>query len=200
MSIFDLLFLLAILASIATMVMVVTAMVQGRRTQALKVLRIYSLCACAYLIAGIAVSFFAPQRVLRMGEPWCFDDWCLTVESSNRLPAETVAADGAGYKVELLISSRAGRTVQRANGAWIYLIDDRGRRYPPDPYPSAVPLDVLLQPNETAATSRSFHVSSNARSLGLITGHGGSYCGPMAFLIMGASGCLFGKPTMVRIP
>src|SRR5216684_4354680 len=138
MSIFDLLFLLSILASIVTLAMVAVALVRGRGAQALKIMRIYCLCACAYLIAGVAVSFFRPQRVLRMGEPWCFDDWCLTVASVDRAIGET----GAAYKIELRIFSRAGRIAQRANGAWIYLIDDRGRRYSPDSDPSVVPMDV----------------------------------------------------------
>jgi len=106
---------------------------------------------------------------------------------------------GTSYHVGLRIFSRAGRVSQRANEAWIYLIDDRGHLYSPDPDPSAVPLDVLLQPQESVTTSRVFNVPADAHRFGLITGHGGPYCGPMAWLIIGESGCLFGKPTMIRI-
>jgi hypothetical protein len=42
-------------------------------------------------------------------------------------------------------------------------------------------------------------IGSNARILGLITGHGGPYCGPMSVLIIGAGGCLFNRPTMIRV-
>jgi len=101
--------------------------------------------------------------------------------------------------VGLRISSRARRVTQRASGAWLYLIDDRGHLYSPDPDPSAVPLDVLLQPGESVTTSRVFEIPSGVRRLGLVTGHGGPYCGTMDILIIGASGCLFKKPSMIRI-
>lgn len=195
MSLVDLLLLLAILATIVTLARAADLAFRGRLAGAFKILRIYAIGAVAYLASGIAVSYFQPQQVLRPGEPWCFDDWCLTVNNVSRVagPADV------SYRVEFTILSRAGRISQRANGAWIYLIDDHGRRYNPDPDPSAVPLNVLLQPNESVQTSRVFHVPNNVRGLGVITGHGGSYCGPMAFAIVGQSGCLFGKPTMVRI-
>jgi len=195
MTIFDLLFLLAVLASLVTMVVAAVFAVRGRRVQALKILLAYGLGAAAYLIAGTAVSFFKPQRVLGTSDPWCFDDWCLTVEAVSRVPGPP----GTSYHIGLRIFSRARRVAQRANGAWVYLIDDRGRLYPPDSDPSAVPLDVFLQPQESVTTSRVFHVPDDAHQLGLITGHGGPYCGAMAWLVIGESGCLFRKPTMIRI-
>jgi len=195
MTIFDLLFLLAILASVVTLVLAVVLAVRGRLASAFKILRIYAIGALAYLAGGIAVSYLKPQKVLRVGEPWCFDDWCLTVNKVSQVAGPT----DVSYRVEFTILSRAGRISQRANGAWMYLIDDRAQRYTPDPDPSAVPLNVLLQPDETVQTSRVFQVPNNVRELGLVTGHGGSYCGAMAFAIIGQSGCLFGKPTVVRI-
>jgi hypothetical protein len=195
MTIFDLLFLLAALASVVSLGVAAVFALRGRRARALKILGLDLSCALFYLLVGVAVAFLKPQRVIRTGDPWCFDDWCLTVEKVSRTPGQL----DTSYRVELRIFSRAGRVAQRANGAWIYLIDDRGRRYSPDPDPSAVPLDVLLQPRESVNTSRLFHVPDDIHQLGLITGHGGPYCGPMAFLIIGESGCLFKKPTVIRI-
>jgi hypothetical protein len=169
--------------------------VRGRLPRALKILRLYCICAAAYFAIALAVGFLKPQRVMSIGEPWCFDDWCLTVERVDR----TAGPSQVSYNVALRISSRARRVTQRANGAWVYLIDGQGRRYSPDPAPSAVPLDALLQPLESATTLRVFHVPPDAHELGLITGHGGPYCGPMDLLIIGSGGCLFRKPTMIRI-
>ncbi len=70
----------------------------------------------------------------------------VTVEKVSRTPGRL----DTSYRVELRIFSWAGRVAQRANGAWIYLIDDRGRRYSPDPGLSAVPLDVLRCPAAAA--------------------------------------------------
>jgi len=195
MTIFDLLFLLAVLASLATLVVAAVFATRGRRAQALRILLAYCVAAVAYLTTGIAVAYFKPQRVIRTGDPWCFDDWCLTVEQVSH----ALGPAGTSYQVGLRIFSRARRVAQRANGAWLYLIDDRGRLYSPESDPSAVPLDVLLQPEESVTTSRVFHVPDEVHQLGLITGHGGPYCGAMAFLVIGESGCLFGKPAMIRI-
>ena len=195
MSLFDLLFLLAVLASVVTGVVAAACFVRGARGRAFRILRLYAIVALAYLIAGLAVAFVTPQRVIRTGDPWCFDDWCLTVEKVSRTPGRLEST----YRAELRIFSRAQRVAQRAKGAWIYLIDDGGRRYSPDLDPSAPPLDVLLQPNESVNTGRVFRVPNDVQGLGLVTGHGGPYCGAMAFLIIGQSGCVFKKPSMIRI-
>jgi hypothetical protein len=195
MTLFDLLFILASLISVVTMVAAAVFAVRGRLPMALKILRLYCVFAAAYFAVAMATAFLTPQRVMSIGEPRCFDDWCLTVEKVDR----TAGLSQVTFHVELRIFSRARRVTQRANGAWIYLIDNHGRRYSPDPAPSAVPLDAPLRPQESATTLRVFHVPPDARDLGLITGHGGSYCGPMDILIIGSGGCLFRKPTMVRI-
>ena len=195
MTIFDLLFLLAALGSFVSLAVAAILALRGHRAPALKILRFYLSCALFYLLVGVVVAFLRPQRVIPMGDPWCSDDWCLTVEKVSRTSSQL----GTSYRVELRIFSRAGRVAQRANGAWIYLIDDRGRRYSPDLDSSVAPLDLLLQPHQSVNTSRLFHVPDDVHQLGLITGHGGPYCGPMAFLIIGEGGCLFRKPTVIRI-
>jgi len=195
MTIFDLLFLLAVLATLITLIILLIALVRGRGAKALRILRTYAIAVAFYIIVGVAVSLFRPQRVLRVGDPWCFDDWCLTVESVH----QTRGPGDIAYQVGLRLSSRAGRVSQRAKGAWIYLIDNHGRRFQADPDPAAVPLDVLLEPQESVTTTRIFHVPADAQQLGLITGHGGAYCGVMLFFVIGDSACLFHKPTMIRI-
>lgn len=195
MTVFDLLFLLAAATSVITIAVAAVYAVRGLHRRPLKILGVYAICLLAYLLVGLATSFLKPQRVIHTGDPWCFDDWCLTVEKVSQTPASS----DISYRVALRISSRAGRATQRASGAWIYLIDDQGRRYSPDADPSAVPLDTLLQPLESVTTWRTFHVPRGAHQLGLVTGHGGPYCGPMAFLVIGEAGCLFKKPTMIRL-
>ena len=193
--IFDLLFLFAFLTSVVTLVRVAIVALRGNRVRALRVLRNFAVAALLYLAVGLAVSLVKPQRVIGVREPWCFDDWCLSVQNVSRTPETAEAA----YRVDLRIFSQARRVTQRAKGAWIYLVDEHGRRYAPESDPSAVPLSVLLHPQESVATSRVFRVPADVQGLGLITGHGGPYCGPMEFLVIGESGCLFNKPTMIRI-
>ena len=193
---FDLLFLLAVSATLLSLVAAAAFAVAGRRTASFRILRGLGVSWVAYFAVGIAVSLLKPQRVLSVGQPWCFDDWCLTVEHVAR----SSGAEGPSYDVDLRLSSRARRASQRALGAWVYLVDGHGHRYAPEVAGSSAPLDTLLGPGESVSTSRSFHLPAGTRPVGLVTGHGGRYCGLMSFVVIGASGCLFPKPPMVRIP
>ncbi len=195
MSLFDLLFILVFLATVVTLIVAALAALRGRGPTALRILGVLGVCVAGYLAAGLLVSLLGPRRVIAAGDPWCFDDWCLAVEHVSRTPG----AWDVTYAVDLRVFSRARRVSQRAKGAWIYVIDQDSRRYPPDADASAVPLDVLLGPGESVTTSRVFHVPAGVRDLGLVTGHGGPYCGVMDILVIGASGCVFRKPTMIRI-
>src|SRR5262245_2098477 len=128
MTVFDLLFIVAALTTVVTLVSVVVAIVRGRRIQALRTLRTYGVCVMVYLAASLAMAFARPQRVLSRGDDWCFDDWCLAVDD-----ARTIAAGAqTTYTVDFRVFSRARRVEQRALGAWIYLIDERGRMYSPE--------------------------------------------------------------------
>jgi hypothetical protein len=143
----------------------------------------------------VVVALFSPQRVLNVGEPWCFGDWRLSVENVGRTPEPPLVY----YNVSLRIFSQARRVSQRAKGAWIYVIDQRGNRCAPEPDPSAAPLDVLLHPGESITTARLFKLPADAAGLGLVTGHGGPDCFPGCFII-GDNASLFHKRTFVRLP
>src|SRR5580698_3302887 len=86
MTIFDLVFLAAALATFVTLVTTAVYALRGRHAQALRILRNLGMCAAAYIVSGLAVSLFSPQHVIRVGDPWCFDDWCLSVEKVNPTP------------------------------------------------------------------------------------------------------------------
>ncbi|HEY2844655.1 MAG TPA: hypothetical protein VGJ09_13435 [Bryobacteraceae bacterium] len=189
MNIFDLVFLAGFAVSLIAMIAAAYAAVRGRTARAFSILRMWLICAVAYLGTSATVAYAAPQRILPAGEPWCFDDWCLTVENARR--------SGSELSVDLQISSRARGISQRAKGAWIYVRDENDRHY--DPAPAAVPLDVLLQPGASVAATRSFAIPADARGLGLVTGHGTPPC-TMSLLIIGSGGCLFHKETMIRLP
>src|SRR5689334_312123 len=113
MTIFDLLFLASFLVSVIALVTAAIVAIRGRTSRAFLILGVWLVCAVLYLGTSVAVAYAAPQRVIALGTPWCFDDWCLTVKDVERA--------GSRYKVNVLISSEAKRVTQRANGAWIYL-------------------------------------------------------------------------------
>jgi len=193
MTVFDLLFLALALASLITLITAAVVAVGDHRRRALVIICKLGICAGVYLVIVAIVGFFAPQRVLQVGDPWCFDDWCLSVESVSPAPAPPAVA----YTVRLRLFSRARRVSQRAKGAWVYVIDQQGHRYAPEPDPSATPLDVLLGPGEAVSTARTFKVPADAKSLGLITGHGGP--GNLGVVIIGDEASLLHKLTFVRL-
>jgi hypothetical protein len=194
MTLFDVLFLASFLVSLIVLFLAAYAAIRGRLSRAFSILGVWLACAVLYLATSLGVAYAAPQRVIAIDTPWCFDDWCLTVTKVQH--ADT------NYSVDLLISSEAKRVTQRAKGAWIYLRDENDRHYEPFEDPGEVPLDVLLQPGESVAAQRRFHVPGKIRELGLVTGHGGGGppCGVMSLLIIGQGGCLFHKQTMIRLP
>lgn len=194
MELADLLFLAALLAFVVGASRASYAALRGRGAIAWRRTRAIAIGAAIYVAGSVIVSYAAPQRAIPPGAPWCFDDWCLSLDRITERP------DGAerAFVADLRISSRARRVSQRAAGAWIYLIDADGRRYAPETDPNEVPLDVLLAPGETRAATRRFLLPAGIRPVGLITGHGGPYCGPMDILVIGHAGCLFGKPTMIQ--
>lgn len=194
MTVFDLLFIFLVLASLVTWIAAAMAALSGRRARALGALRNWGAGTLVYLAAVAVVGLFSRQRIIRPGEPWCFDDWCLAVDRVTRAPSPPRVA----CTVSLRIFSRARRVSQRAKGAWIYVVDRQGHRYAPEPDPSAVPLDVLLRPGESVTTARTFKVPPDAGELRLITGHGFPCCYPS--LIIADDSSLLHKRTYIRLP
>jgi hypothetical protein len=138
MQIFEALFILLFAAACVTALIGFVSLFRGRRADAVRIFAHLGFATLLYLGVVAAVGYFSPQRVLRIGDPWCFDDWCLAVEKVTRQKSvETI---------DLRLFSRARGVSQRANGAWVYLIDLQGNRYAPQPDPSAVPSTRCCNP------------------------------------------------------
>ncbi len=162
--IYDLLFLAVVLISAILLLVVVILAISGRGRRALRLFTVWGIGAAVYIAIAAAVSLALPVKVFHLGDLQCEDDWCLSVESANRISPET-------YEVTLRMVSQARRVAQRNNnGLNVLLTDDRGTRYSAMPSPDAAPFDVLLQPNESVTTIRRFHVPQDAKSLALIVG------------------------------
>lgn len=192
MSIFDLVFLAVAFGVLVMLALIALALVRGKRARAGLLAKLLVIDLVVYLAISLAVSYFGAQRRIAVGEPWCFDDWCFTLEHVN--------ADGAVVTTDFQVSSRALRISQRARYAWIYLLGADGNRYAPDARADDVPLDLEIGPGQAVAASRRFTLPAGVRAVGLITGHGSPYCGVMDWVVIGQAGCLFGKPAMIELP
>lgn len=193
MSIFDLLFIAAFLATATTLLSAAFLAIRGRSTRALLLLRRYCICAGAYLGIVVLTSVFWPRSVLQVGDPRCFDDWCIAVENASRQPA----GGRVSYAVTLRLSSRARRVYQRENDVVVYLADNRGRRYDPAPNKPDVPFNVQLGPHESVTATRVFEVPADAHEPGLVIAHEGGF--PIGWFIIGYE-TWFHKPAIVRLP
>ena len=193
MSIFDLLFIVVFLATVAILLSAAFLAIRGRGSRALVLLRKLCIGAAAYLGIVVLASLFWPRTVLQVGERQCFDDWCIAVENAGRQPASGPPT----YLVTLRLSSTARRVSQRELGVAVYLTDSSGRRYDPIPNNSDVPFNVQLGPQESIAATRAFDVPGDARQLGLVIAHEGGF--QIGWFIVGYE-TWFHKPAIVRLP
>jgi hypothetical protein len=192
MSLFDLLFIAAFLATVVMIVLAVIAVLRRRLARAIAISTRLGIFAAVYIGIVIFVSLLSPRRVLHIGDDQCWDDWCLAVTNVR----SQASGDGQSYDITLRISSRARGRAQRAIDAEVYLMDDRGRCYNAMPDPAAVPLDSLLQPQEAITVMRVFDLPADARDPVLVASHGGWFPG---LFIIGDPVSLFHKRSVVRL-
>lgn len=192
MTIFEPLFLLLFVTAVATLIAAAAAALQGQRPRAARILRRLAIGTGAYLAIVLIVAWFSAPVSHRVGEPMCFDDWCITVLDATRTPVGA----GQSWRVTLRISSRAKRVDQRENGAAVYLTDSRQRRFDPDPAVAAVPLDSRLAPGEAIEAPRIFTLPSDATGVELVFAHEGGF--PIGEFIIGENQ-LFHKASTVKL-
>jgi hypothetical protein len=192
MSVFEPLFLLLVLVTLITLVSAASWFVRGQSARAGRILRRVGIGAALYVTVVIAVSILSPQRVYRVSDDQCFDDWCIAVVDAQR----TETPQAARYEVRLRLSNRARRMPMGEKGTVVYLVDRQGRRYDPLPNPTAVPFATVLQPGESREAVRRFDVARDAQDLGLIYTHEGRF--PIGWLIIGEGGW-FQKSSVVRL-
>lgn len=124
MNLFEPLFLLLGLVASVALVVAAVRRVRGDRKGARRVLRRLTLGGATYFAVVIATSLLVPQRVYRVGDQQCFDDWCITVSGARW----TSQPSGERYEVTLQLSNRARRMPMGERGTVVYLVDAQGQR------------------------------------------------------------------------
>lgn len=189
MTVFEPLFLLLVLVSLAAFVTAAAFAVGGRFARAGRILRRWGIGAAVYFAIVIVVSLIRTPRVYAVGEPQCFDDWCITVTSAERRPA----GSSVDVDVKLRLTNRARRVPMGESDTAAYLIDAEGRRY--DPVDAAgAPFSTMLQPGQSLDTSRRFAVPASARDIALIYAHERGF--PISWFIIGEGGWFIHRAKM----
>jgi hypothetical protein len=120
-----------------------------------------------YAAVVIVVGMLTPQRFINIGESYCMDIWCISVEKVNAMPRGNEIV----YKIDVKIFSDANTVKISAKGASVYLVDERGRRFELMQDPTVLPFDTPLEPRQSIHTSLSFAVAADAQHLFLPCGY-----------------------------
>ena len=192
MTIFEPLFILLFLATVATLATAAVAALRGQRPRALRILQRLAIGAAFYFAIVLIVAFAAVPPIHRIGEPQCFDDWCITVTAAK----QTDEGNSRSWTVVLRISSRAKRVQQGERGAAVHLLDSQGRKFYPVTASALVPLDVQVGPGESVDATRRFDVPADASGVRLVFGHEGVF--PIGAFIIGENQ-LFHDATVIAL-
>jgi hypothetical protein len=166
----------------------------GKSRRAVKTLLASAALVATYTLAVMAVSLRTPQTIVRAGDSYCVDVWCIGIDGVTPKPfgQETV------YKVDVRIFSDANRVKTSAKGASLYLVDERGRRFPLVKDSSVIPFDVTLEPGQSVTTSLTFVAAADARQL-FLTGDTRGEPPFWARLYFGSDDSLLHKRTLLRV-
>src|SRR5579872_338463 len=138
MTMFDLVFLLAVVGCLLTLVALCYFLLRRQWRSARRVSLALGSFLILYTGGLLGVSLLSPGHTLAMHQDRCFDDWCLSAEQVRQQPSigtppSIVVARGAFYLVTVRISSRAKAITQRALDVQVFLLDAHNQRYDPSP-------------------------------------------------------------------
>src|SRR5436305_7938567 len=178
MSIFDLLFLASLLAVVIVLVRVVYLAIRTRWRAVGKTAAWLLMFIAAYMLVLLGFSIAEPQKQVAIGEPQCFDDWCITAEQASRQDAiGTTRATGTFCIATVRVSSRAKGRPQRETDVRVLLIDERGRRFDVSPAGQRAleqqglagkPVTSFVDPEGSFESRLAFDVPRDVRKLNLV--------------------------------
>lgn len=157
-----------------------------------KILGWWSVFVLGYTALTIALSLLLPQKIVNPGQSYCVDSWCIGIQNVTKTPRDGDIV----YKADVRIFSDLNRGTTSAKGASLYLVDERGRRFPLIPNPDVIPFDMELNPHQSVNTSLTFVVAADAHQL-FLKGDGPSLWITKFFI--GDDSAFLHRPTLIRV-
>jgi hypothetical protein len=128
---------------------------------AFKVLAYTGVALSVFFLLQITLLTLTPQTVVKRGDSYCADIWCIGVTNLSAAPRQRDTL----YRVDVHIFSDAGRGGKIHGKAILFLVDEHRRRFPLIPDPSVIPFNRELAPQERIDTTLAFAAPSDARQL-----------------------------------
>ena len=185
-------FFLVMVVSVLMLVAVLMALAGREFRFAGRIVGWWSAGFAAYTALTILVSLLLPQKVVNPGQSYCVDSWCIGIQNVTR----TALGQSVAYKADVRIFSDLNRGTTSAKGASLYLVDERGRRFPLVPDPALIPFDTELSPKQSVDTSLTFLVAADAQHLAL-QGDGRALWITKFFI--GDDSAWLHRPTLIRV-
>lgn len=149
----------------------------------------------AYLCVLVCVSLGQEQKVVRVGEPQCFDDMCFTVTGAEEVPGFLIRDGRRLVRVTVRVTNH-GKKMQSEGLIWGYLVDAQGRRWEESLGVNGVGLTAKVAGGGSVVSEPVFKVAANATGLGLVLTHGRWQPG---VLVIGDSDSWLHRRTVVKL-
>jgi hypothetical protein len=99
MTLFDLLFIVSFVTSVILIIRIGYLAVRGRKTSVKTTARFLGGFVGIYAAIVVQVSLSSARKLVGIGEPRCFDEWCIAVTAVSRQHAiGDVKAQGVYYR------------------------------------------------------------------------------------------------------
>jgi hypothetical protein len=150
-----LLLLFAYLVTLLTAIglLVSAGLLVARKFRTAATVAVASVAALAfYFVASAVIRWVSPQTVVKLGDSYCWDLWCMGIDKVTATPRGHEMV----YKIDVRFFSDANTVQTGTDEALVYLVDDRGRRFPLVDDPSVIPINTRLSPGQSLNTSLTF--------------------------------------------
>ena len=156
---------------------------------------VFACIAGAYMAGVMLTSLLSPRKIVSIGDGYCWDIWCVQIQSVNAAPRMQDILYTAD--VSLFADSASVQRLQadRTGKQFFYVLDDEGRRFP-ILRSSSQEADIVVKPGESVKAALSFVAPANARHLYLA----GDVAAPLwVRLYFGSDLNPFHKRTLLRL-
>jgi hypothetical protein len=155
--------------------------------------------AASYMGTVVLVSLLTPKTIVNIGDSYCWDLWCVGIQSVNATPQGQNTLYTA--QVSLFVDSSTAELELTDPGKdqakqFFYAVDEQGRRFPILAYAPLAGAKVSVKPGESVKSSLTFLAPANARNLYLT---GDVEAPPWVRLYFGSDLNPFHRRTLLRV-